>query len=113
MDAEVPDRTLELAVSLQELQDAQVLGSPVDQRRLGPPGGAGAQCRYFVSLAASPVRLDSRVGQWVSAMTPTPIFELSGIVVCLMGVRAPVAGSIDSTKTVAGGLLLVTAIVPA
>src|SRR5215469_11526019 len=37
VDAEIPDGALQLAVPQQQLDDSQILGAAVDQRRLGPP----------------------------------------------------------------------------
>jgi hypothetical protein len=37
-------------------------------------------------------------------MAPTKTFELSGNAVSVIGANAPVAGSLESTKTVAGVL---------
>ena len=45
LNAKIPDGTLELRVPEQELNRTQILGPPVDQRRLGPPQRMGAVSR--------------------------------------------------------------------
>ena len=42
LDAKVTNRALELRMAQQELHGAQVLGPPVDQRRLGAADGMGS-----------------------------------------------------------------------
>jgi hypothetical protein len=42
LDPEVANRALELRVAQEKLHGAQVLGSSIDQRRLGAPDGMGS-----------------------------------------------------------------------
>jgi hypothetical protein len=49
LNAQVPDRALDLAVSEQQLNGPQVLGALVDQRRLGPAHGMGSVARWVQS----------------------------------------------------------------
>ena len=58
-DAEIPHRRLELGVPKQQLHGAQVLGAPVDQRRLGPAHRVGAvvgtvQPKFIDSMPEDP-----------------------------------------------------------
>jgi hypothetical protein len=52
LDAKISDGALELGMPQQKLHGAQVLGPPIDQRRLGPADGMGSVSRRIKSLEA-------------------------------------------------------------
>ena len=61
VDAEIPDRALELAMPQQQLDDSQILGAAVDQCRLGPPHRVRTVRRWIKPDGLHPPTNDSRV----------------------------------------------------
>jgi hypothetical protein len=56
LNAEIPDGALNFGVAEQELHSTQVTGPAVDQRRLCPPEGMGAEQVRVQSDAGNPLR---------------------------------------------------------
>jgi len=61
VDAEIPDGALQLAMLQQQLDDSQILGAAVDQRRLGPPHRVRTVCSWIKPDALHPPTNDSCV----------------------------------------------------
>ena len=61
LNAQISDGALDLCVAEQELDGPKIAGAPIDQRRLRPPEGMGAEKLRIKSGSGDPFRDKPRV----------------------------------------------------
>jgi hypothetical protein len=61
LNAQISDGALDLCVAEQELDGQKIAGAPIDQRRLRPPEGMGAEKLRIKSGSGDPFRDKPRV----------------------------------------------------